>query len=98
MQPEHHQKTWGEIRCSRVPASYKTPAVLLIHTVKSGKTLGSETIVWVKLSKELIGSGDDYIIINVYIPPQCSAFYSMMFTYSMFWRTRLDSTLQTVVI
>ena len=85
MQPEHHQKTWGEIRCSRVPASYKTPAVLLIHTVKSGKTLGSETIVWVKLSKELIGSGDDYIIINVYIPPQCSAFYSMMFTYSMFW-------------
>jgi hypothetical protein len=59
-------------------------AVLLIHTVKSGKTLGSETIVWVKISKELIGSGGDYIITNVYIPPQCSAFYSMRFTYSMF--------------
>ena len=29
-------------KMSNTPASYKTPAVLLIYTVKSGKSLGSD--------------------------------------------------------
>ena len=36
-----HQKNGDELSCS-VPASYKTPAVLLIYTVKFSKILGSD--------------------------------------------------------
>ena len=35
------KQTQGELR-QAVPASYKTPVMLLIYTVKSGKGLGSD--------------------------------------------------------
>ena len=36
-----------------------------------------EIIAWVKISKDLTGSGDGYIIVSVYIPPQCPSFYKI---------------------
>ena len=33
----------GALEEKAVPASYKTPAVLLIYTIKSGKGIGSKT-------------------------------------------------------
>ncbi|CAG2200013.1 unnamed protein product [Mytilus edulis] len=36
-----------------------------------------ETFVWVKISKELTGTENDYIICNVYLPPYRSSFFKV---------------------
>ena len=36
-----------------------------------------DTFVLVKISKEQIGGESDYMIVNIYIPPQNSSFYKI---------------------
>ena len=37
----------------------------------------SETMVWLKVSKQLTCSMEDYLLCNLYIPPQNSSFYKI---------------------
>ncbi|CAG2245738.1 unnamed protein product [Mytilus edulis] len=75
-----------EFICKAIPLSkkkYKQGCGLFVMIKKSIASyvkiieISYETFVWVKISKELTGTENDYIICNVYLPPYRSSFFKV---------------------